>query len=109
MAYRQHQDLATRWVNIGQKPIERQIAASSPGDHQLALPNVDFAANLWVLHQNLQRVKNQSSCVNCGWWVSFQQEVAQALQIQKRLLGVNQLNHVPVSWLGSYPAAAPAA
>ena len=65
MAYRQHQDLGTRWVNMGQKPIEGQIAASPPGDDQLALPKVDFAANLWVLHQNLQRVKNQSGCA-CG-------------------------------------------
>ena len=71
MAYRQHQDLATRWVNTGQKPIEGQIAASSSGDHQLALPKVDFAAKLWVLHQNLQRVKNQRGCVNCGWQVNL--------------------------------------
>jgi hypothetical protein len=41
--------------------------------------------------------------------VSLQQEITQALQIQKRLLGVNQLNHVTGSWLGSRPAAAPAA
>ena len=109
MAYRQHQDLASRWVNMGQKPIEGQIATSSSGDHQLALPKVDFAANLWVFHQNLQRVKDQGGCVNCGLRVSFQQEIAQPLQIQKCLLGVDQLNHVTGSWLGSRPAVAPAA
>lgn len=66
MAYCQHQDLAKKLVDMGQKPIESQIAASPPRDHQLALPEVGFAANLRVLHQNIQRVKNQSCCVNAG-------------------------------------------
>ena len=62
MAQCQYQDA----VDVGQMSVERQIAGSSTRNHQLALAKVDFAANFGMLHQNLQRLKNQNGGVLCS-------------------------------------------
>ena len=105
MAQCQHHDA----IDMRQEPIERQIPSSSPGNDQLALPEVDFAADFGVMHQNLESVKNQDGRTFRCLRVGLQQEVAKPLQVDQCLLGVNQFSHPMRQTAWPRPAAAPAA
>ena len=105
MAQCQHHDA----VDMRQKPVERQVTGSPSRNHQFALPEVDFAANLGVPDQNLEPVKNQGGGTFRCLRVGLQQEVAQPLQVDQCLLGVNQFSHPTRLAAWPPPAAAPAA
>ena len=70
--------------NVGQKTVQRQVPSTPPRDDQLALPEVDLAADLRVLHQNLQRFKNQNDSVLGGLRIGRHQKIAEPLQILQR-------------------------